>query len=252
MEHITHIVSRLVLGAEKAHQKKVGYALEFHDLPEGWLKGYALVDLSFTWRAYGLPVKGLNYFTVGALKDGVTSRYSPDSDLYQAWLGGYVFQSKKPLTWHNARYVRLAEADQKGWLKRFGADDPMMDFAKPKKIKDMEVSGKPAVMFSWAGVTRSDVGASSQSLLTRVMMDGMAEMMNSLTPGLSVKGKNFIPPRPQRTPNEELLISGYTIIIHIDSRTKAVLYVCMTGDNEADRKEMKRLITSTLRLVPVK
>lgn len=245
----THVVSRVILGEERAFQKKVGYVLEFRDLPKDWLNGYAMVDLTFTWRAYGLPVRGLNYFTVGAIDDGRTSRYDIHDDLYQAWLGGYVFQSKKPLTWHNERYVRLAEADQKGWLKRFGDDHPKMEFAKPKMVKELQVEGHPAYMYSWEGVTRSDVGATSHSLLTKVMMDGMAEMMNALTPGLSVKGENFIPPTPARTPNEELLISGYTIIIHIDSRTKAVLYVCMVGENAADRHVMKKLITENVRLI---
>lgn len=249
---LTRYVAGLVLRNELAHQKKVGYKLVFHDLPPDWIQGYAMVDLTFTWRVYGLPIQGLNYFTVGAIKNGVTTRYQEKSDLYQAWLGGYVFQSKKPLTWHADRYVRLAEADQKGWLRQFGAEDPRMDFSKLKKVQDMEIAGKKATLFAWSGVTKSDVGPSSHSILTQVMMDGMADMMNALTPGLKVKGENFIPPPSHRLPYEELLISGYTILINIDSRTKAVLYVCMVGDNQPDRAVMKRLITQNVNLVEVK
>ena len=210
-----------------------------------------MVDLTFTWRAYGLPVRGLNYYTVGAIQDGVTTRYKEDSDLYQSWLGGYVFQSKKPITWHAKRYVKLAEADQKGWLERFGAPDPKMDFGTITEIEKLEVGGFPARLFSWNGVSKSDVGTSSHSIVTKVMMDGMAVMMNAMTPGLHVKGENFIPSAAKRTPYEELMLSGYTIIVNINSHTKAVLYVCMVGDNEADRAVMKRLLVEGIEVVPV-
>ena len=207
--------------------------------------------MTFTWHKYGLPISGLNYFTVGALDKGVTTRYSQTDDLYQSWLGGYVFQSKKPLHWHNDGYLKLAEADQRGWLRRFGAKSPEMNFGKLTDKEDLHIAGKKAVLYSWRGITRSDVGVSSHAILTKVMMDGMADMMNSLTPGLAVKGTNFIPPGSIRAPYEELLISGYMILVSIDSKTKAVLYVCMVGDNEPDRKLMKQLITKNVQLVEV-
>lgn len=248
---LTNLVSGLILDRELLLQKKLGYHLTFHNLPEDWVKGYALVDMTLTWHSYGLPLTGLNYFTVGAIKSGMTTRYQEENDLYQAWLGGYVFKSKRPLHWHSNGYLRLAEADQKGWLRRFGARSPQMDFGKLTKLQDMTILDKKATLFSWTGVTRSDVGASSHSLLTRVMMDGMAHMMNTLTPGLHLKGKNFIPDQAEREPFEELLISGYTILVNIDSKRKAVMYVCMVGDNKPDRAIMKRLITENLRLEEV-
>jgi len=246
---LTKYIARFVLDSELAAQKKLGYKLEFDHLPPDWINGYAMVDMTLIWHTYGLPLSGLNYFTVGALKDGMTSRYAEESDLYQAWLGGYIFKSKKPLHWHSDGYLKLAEADQKGWLHRFGDAKPEMDFGKLTKVEDMTVSGKKAALYSWAGVTRSDVGTSSHALLTRVMMDGMADMMNTLTPGLTLNGENFIPDQAERAAFEELLISGYMILVNIDSKRKAVLYVCMVGDNKPDHAIMKRLITKHLRLV---
>lgn len=246
---LTKFVAQFVLDSEVAKQKKLGYKLVFKDLPKDWINGYSMIDMTLTWHSYGLPLSGLNYFTVGALEDGLTTRYEEGSDLYQAWLGGYIFQSKKPLHWHSDGYLKLAEADQKGWLRRFGAETPEMDFGKLTKIEDMTIADKKASMYSWAGVTRSDVGTSSHSLLTRVMMDGMADMMNTLTPGLTLSGENFIPETADRAPFEELLISGYMILVNIDSRRKAVLYVCMVGDNTPDHAVMRRLITENVQLV---
>lgn len=251
LKTLTNIVARLILNNELSIQRQTGYKLEFNNLPSDWINGHALVDMTFTWHQYGLPITGLNYFTVGALEDGVTSRYSETSDLYQAWLGGYIFRSKKPLHWHNDGYLRLAEADQKGWLRRFGAKSPEMNFGKLTDKEEISVAGKKAVLYSWRGITHSDVGVSTQGLLTTIMMDGMADMMNVMTPGLKLEGKNFIPPTPDRVPFEELLISGYMILVNIDSKTKAVLYVCMVGDNKPDRKIMKDLITKNLQLVEV-
>jgi len=251
LKTLTRYVSGLVLDNELALQKKAGYRLEFENLPKDWLNGYALVDMTFTWHSYGLPITGLNYFTVGALDGSYTSRYSTGSDLYQAWLGGYIFRSKKPLHWHNDGYLRLAEADQKGWLRRFGAKTPTMDFGKLTDKEEMVISGKKAVLYSWKGITHSDVGTSSHTILTKVMMDGMADMMNTLTPGLHLEGENFIPPGSVRLPYEELLISGYMILVNIDAKTKAVLYVCMVGDNKPDHASMKRLITKHVRLTKV-
>lgn len=252
IQTVTRIVADYVLKNELSHQKRVGYRLAFVDLPDDWVQGYAMVDMTLTWHSYGLPIRGLNYFTVGSIEHGKTTRFNPHSDLYQAWLGGYIFESKKPLHWQSDGYLRLAEADQKGWLRRFGAVSPAMDFGKLTKLNDFVIDDHPATLYSWSGVTRSDVGASSHGIIMRVMMDGMADMMNTLTPGLKVKGKNFVPRRSyRRQPFEELLISGYMVLVNISSTTKAVLYVCMVGDNQPDHVVMKRLILDHLKLQSV-
>lgn len=251
LKDLTQLIARIVLNNELATQKRAGYKLTFNNLPKEWIQGNAMVDMTFTWHQYGLPISGLNYFTVGALQDGTTSRYSETNDLYQAWLGGYIFTSKKPLHWHDDGYIRLAEADQKGWLRRFGAKSPEMNFGKLTDKESLTVSGKKAALYSWRGITHSDVGVSTQGILTTLMMDGMADMMNVMNPGLSLKGENFIPPAPDRAPFEELLISGYMVLVNIDSKTKAVLYACMVGDNKPDHKLMKRLITENIQLVSV-
>ncbi|MES2630824.1 MAG: hypothetical protein V4611_02615 [Patescibacteria group bacterium] len=250
LEKLTQLVAKSILSNELKLQKKVGYRLVFKNLPDDWIDGYALVDMTLTWHSYGLPIKGLNYFTVGSLKNGLSSRFLTNDDLYQAWLGGYIFQSKKPLYWHSDDYLKLAEADQEGWLRHYGNTTPDMDFGNLTKIDDMVLSGKKAQLFEWVGITQSDVGNANHSLILKVMSDGMAYMMNTLTPGLKLKGKNFIPKTTQTT-YQELAISGYMILVNINSRTKAVLYVCMVGDNKPDHAVMKQLITKHIQLMPV-
>jgi hypothetical protein len=248
LDKITQLVAKSILSNELKLQKRIGYKLIFKSLPEDWIDGYALVDMTLTWHSYGLPIRGLNYFTVGSLKNGLSSRFLADNNLYQAWLGGYVFQSKKRLYWHSDDYLKLAEADQEGWLKHYGNVAPNMDFGSLTKTDDMLVGGKKAQLFEWVGVTQSDVGAHDHSLVLKVMSDGMAYMMNTLTPGLKLKGKNFLP-RFTQTAYQEIAISGYMILVNISPKTKAVLYVCMVGDNKPDHAVMKKLITKHIQLV---
>ena len=250
LDKVTQLVARRVLSNELKLQKKIGYKLVFKNLPKDWIDGYALVGMTLTWHSYGLPIRGLNYFTVGSLKNGLSSRFIMDSDLYQAWLGGYVFQSKKRLYWHSDDYLRLAEADQEGWLRHYGDKAPGMDFGTLKKVDELIVSGKKAQLFEWVGVTQSDVGNIDHSLLLKVMSDGMAYMMNTLTPGLKLKGKNFIP-KISHVTYQELAISGYMILVNINPTTKAVFFVCMVGDNKPDHLVMKRLITKHIQLAPI-
>ena len=125
-----------------------------------------------------------------------------------------------------------------------------MDFGTLKKVDELIVSGKKAQLFEWVGVTQSDVGNIDHSLLLKVMSDGMAYMMNTLTPGLKLKGKNFIP-KISHVTYQELAISGYMILVNINPTTKAVFYVCMVGDNKPDHLVMKRLITKHIQLAPI-
>lgn len=241
LQTLTHIVTRQILSNELRLQRKLGYRLTFNNLPADWLNGYAVVDLTPTWHSYGLPIRGLNYFTFGAVTHGLSSRFLSSSDLYQAWLGGYIFESSKRLNWQPKDYVKLAEADQEGWLHRFGDAAPNMDFGNVKKINDLKISGKDAQLFSWSGTTESDVGP-SHSIIFKAMMRGLAEIINASNPQLKLGAKSLIPKRKTQ-PYEEIAISGYMIIINLAPRRRAVLYVCMVGDNEPDRKTMKQLIT---------
>jgi hypothetical protein len=112
---LAKLLATRVLRNELRLQATIGYKLRFGDLPDEWLNGYMLADMTKTWHAYGLPIKGLNYFTLGTIKDGLSTRYMPNKPLYQAWLGGYIFTSEKPLDWNPQDYLKLCEADQKKW-----------------------------------------------------------------------------------------------------------------------------------------
>jgi len=241
------LVASQVLRRGLKHQNELGYKLEFKNLPLEWINGYALADMTTTWRNYGLPISGLNYFTLGSVKQGISTRFTPGERLYQAWLGGYIFRFDKPTSWKPKDYMKLAEADQKKWLWYYGAPAPRMDFGESHKVANLAMSGINGKLFAWTGITQSDVGVHSRSLHNRVVMDGMAYIMNRLTPNLRLQGKQFIP-RHEYQSYEELAISGYVAIMDIRPDTKAVLYVCMSEPDEHDDKIMKQLITRHLEL----
>jgi hypothetical protein len=75
---------------ELKEQIRLGYRLSLNGKPEGFINGLMIADMSNTWRKAGINCKGLNYFTLGELRDGLSTRFIPDHDFYQAWLGGYL------------------------------------------------------------------------------------------------------------------------------------------------------------------
>jgi hypothetical protein len=240
-----------ILAKYQKLQQKIGYKLKFKNLPEDWINGYAMVDMTKTWTNYGLSIKGLNYFTLGNIKNGISTRFIPGGKMYQAWFGGYIFTDTSPINWTPENYLKVAEADQKKWLLYFGKSDPAMDFGELKKVKRLTNSGKQAELFSWSGTTNSDVGKRSNRLYNRAIMDGMAYIMNKNTPGLNLKGSNFIPKLPIGKSYEELTIYGFIVIIDLTPNTKAMLYVCMSENSDDNVRYMEDLITKHIDWVKI-
>ncbi len=231
-------------------QKELGYKLGFADLPPEWLNGGVLVDMTATWQGYGLPIRGTNWFTLGAVQNGVSTRFVSGDRLYQAWLGGYVFTSQAPLDWTPTQYLRVAEADQKKWLRYYGVPEPQMDFGAPHSEGTIKIDGVAGQLYSWSGETQSDVGPRAGRFYNRAVMDGMAWIMNRLSPGLHVCGRQFISTATAK-PYEPLTIGGYIAIMDLGSDTKALLYVCMTKPNAGDMRVMRDLITRHITVEPM-
>jgi hypothetical protein len=240
-----------ILNSALQHQSRIGFKVNFKDLPQEWIKGNIVVDMTKTWNNYRLPISGLNYFTLGALKNGLSTRFDQNEKLYQAWLGGYLFMLDKSNNWNPEDYLKVCEADQKKWLWYYGVLNPKMDFGKPSKVKELQANGIKGRLYAWTGTTQSDVGNHSKRLYNRAIMDGMAYIMNKLNPGLKMQGKNFIPTQSNRSSYEAITISGYIAIMDISADKKALLYVCMSGKSEDKDTQMEDLITNHIQLVKV-
>jgi hypothetical protein len=212
----------------RRHERGLGYRLRIADLPPGWLPGQVPFDLTDTWRAGGLRVNGMHYFTLGDVENGLTVRFQKDNELYQAWLGGYVVQLEDSREWSVRDYLKLSELDQKMWLRCFGDPAPAMDFGEVTETGEFTSSGYRGVAYTWKGKTHNDIGKGSRRFFNRLVMEGMAYLMTLLNPGFSLVGRNFIPPRPQRGERSyaETELHGCGAVVHLEPKVKAVLYAC--------------------------
>jgi hypothetical protein len=243
---LAHVFVPAVLNKALKHQKQIGYKLVFKDLPPEWINGFMLVDMTKTWQKFGLPISGLNYFTLGAIENGTSTRLQSNKQLYQAWLGGYIFTSTQVNDWEPKDFIKLCEADQKKWLSYYGDPSPKMEFDTPVKVKDILINNIPGQLYRWLGTTHSDVGKRSSKFYNRAVMDGMAYIMNRLNPNLMLKGSNFIPSK--KDSYEEVCISGYIAVMGINPKTKALLYVCVEEGN-AQKIKMDKLLLDYLEII---
>ncbi len=228
--------------------KSIGYKMQFKNLPSDWINGYAMVDMTKTWHNYGLPIRGVNYFTLGDVQNGISSRFISEDKMYQAWLGGYIFTNDTPIDWNPQSYLKVAEADQKKWLWYYGVPNPKMDFGNLHKIEDLHINGISGQLYSWSGDTQSDVGYKSTNLYNQTMMEGMAYIMNQLNPHLHLEGRHFIPTAIDHPSYKKIILSGYIAIMNIGPKTKSLLYVCMVNPKVNDKNNMKELITKHIDL----
>ena len=165
-------------------QAGIGYELILNNIPDGWINGIVLMDMTSTWRKAGIEARGLNYFTVGAIKDGLSSRYDPASPYYQAWFGGYIVRFDQERDWTPQEHVLLGIADQEKWLRYYGDPNPAMKFTTDNQGETVTLGKYKTKIYFWSGITHSDVGDKSNWLL-KPTMQAMANIMNKSNPNWS-------------------------------------------------------------------
>jgi len=231
---------RHTLEAELQEERRLGYRLKLIGKPNGFIDGLMLADMTKTFRKAGINCAGLNYFTLGEVTNDLSERFDTSSRFYQAWLGGYLIDCDHR-SWTIDDDVALSKADQERWLWHFGDPNPKMAFHKPQILEDIVISGYTAKLCYWSGDTHSDVGPHNHRLYTRLLMEGMAEMMNSLKPSLRLTGSNFLPRRSENS-YPEMRIHGYHAIAELDNNRTMVMYVCAT--DKVSSTELKRYFSN--------
>ncbi len=207
-------------------EEKIGYRIRFENIPQTWIDGWMTFDMERSWRRYGIKAEGVNYFTLGALKQGVSSRFIRSEKQYQSWLGAYlvVFKERRDLTLQD--HFALAVADQKNWLRDFGDTDPSckMSTKKVGRTEEIKIGAYKAKLYEFlGGRSHSDVGRHSRNPTNRLLMSLMASMFNRCNPKLHLKGEQFLPHTPSGD-YERIVLKGYTAIVDLDEKTKIVLY----------------------------
>ncbi len=236
-----------------AKEKSLGYKLNFIDIDNGWINGTMLVDMTRTWTKAGIKAMGTNYFTMGAVRNGLSTRYDPKSEYYQAWLGGYLVSFKENREWTIEDHFNLAVADQKKWLWYYSDPSPKMVFHKPISEEIVKIGDYNAKLYYWVGDSHSDIGNNYNHWHVSSVMQAMAHIMNRRSKVLKLKGSNFVPNWSNYksvNPYENITYSGYVAIVDITSNLKAVLYAAGTQGNK-QKKYLKNLLTSKTQILRI-
>lgn len=218
----------------KSFEKQMGFKVELNNLDPNWINGVMIFDMTPIWRKHGIDAKGTNYYTIGKVENGLSSRFDPLSPYYQAWLGCYIVQFDKYRDWGVQEHFSLGEADQKYWLKLYGDSSPLATTSKNdfKHLGKIEISGFSGKIYEGAAWSHSDVGLRNKRTFLYLLMSACANIMNFSNRSLKLKGGNFIPNQLKDNKidsYQKIYLKGYFAIVELDKKTRAVLYVNATN-----------------------
>ncbi len=207
-------------------ERRIGYRLEFSHIPDTWVDGQMIFDMSPVWAKHQIKAVGINYFTVGKLVNGISSRFLRHEKQYQSWFGAYLvkFDNAKKFTLQD--HFDLAIADQKNWLGIFGDLNPFIEMPETQAVNatTIKLGDLESTLYEFlGGPSHSDVGAKSNNLNAKFNMRMMAEVMNLSNPKLKLTGQNFLP-HDKSVNYETVTLKGYVAIIELEENTKVVLY----------------------------
>jgi hypothetical protein len=227
IERVLQKLAQLIfLPKVRKAERKIGCKLVFHDIPSEYIDGWVSWDMTENFRRFGLDIEaGADYWTVGKIIHGVSSRFDQNDPEYQSWLGGYTVRLVSGQTWTVEDHFKLAIADQNSWLKTYGDPNPMTNirgwkFTSVGAIQHGQYSG---ILYEGGCTTDSDVGNHDNTLRLRVESVVMAALFNSSNPNLYLKGGE-LRPKVSRSTYETLRLHGYIAIFNVEENVKVVLY----------------------------
>lgn len=214
--------------AKKLHkfENKIGYTLHFKNIPDRFINGIVEWDMTNAFKKFGINIEeGSDYWTMGNIVKGISSRFDRNAPEYQSWLGGYLVKLTTKQEWTVQDHFKLAIADQNSWLHTYGDPNPMTtiegcEFTKVGVINAGSYSG---TLYEGGCITHSDVGSGSRSLKLNLESDVIADLFNLSNPKLNIKGSMLRPPL-LNTGNETLKLHGYIGIFDVEENIKVVLY----------------------------
>ena len=227
IDHITKPISYLYYQKVKLFEKSLKYSLQLPDNPN-LINAQMIFDMTPVWKKHRINAKGINYFTIGSVVDGISTRYDFNSPYYQSWLGGYIVQIEEQRSWTAKDHYSLGEADQKNWLEMYGVKKPFVktDFETIKPAEKIEISRYTGTLEQGNIWSNTDVGG-NKNLWLSIQLSVMANIMNGSNDKLDLKHNNFLPDlnKNRLDPFQKIYLMGYIAILTLDEKTKAVLYV---------------------------
>lgn len=213
----------------KKVERLLGSRLILNQDGKKWIDGAMIFDMTPVWKKYGFEATGVNYFTIGAVNNGISSRFDSNSLYYQAWLGGYIVRFSKSRKWTINDHFHLGEADQKNWLSIYGVKKPVADINFNKIIEhgSFSIGNYKGTLYQGGGDSNTDVGNGMNKLYLSMLWAGGVYFFNKTNPKLKLTHSAFIPDWEEETrlgSYQVIHLEGYVAIIEIDDKTKAILY----------------------------
>lgn len=257
LETFTRPFARIHYANSRRRERQMGYKLVLHGLKPHWIDATMIFDMAPVWHRFGLDAIGVNYFTIGAVKNGISTRYDAASPYYQSWLGGYIVQFPEAREWTLNDHFELGVADQKNWLQLYGVKNPFVEVQKGSvknrgAIKIGRYSGELYEGNIWSNI---DVGDAKPFALP-YMMAGMANLFRFDNPKIKITGSAFIPKWSEQTPLtsfQKILLKGYIGLIPLNPTTTAMLYAnaCEFTDKRGRKTDTFEKIATELQHIMV-
>ena len=226
LEKLARFAQRIWLPRFKRIEDAIGYKLIFRNIPSDYINGWMACEMTKTWKKFGLDVeRGANYFTMGSIHDGESSRFDPDSVKYQSWLGGYTVKLEHEVNWTPEDHFKLAVADQNNWLRHYGDPRPVTDIEGWNfvPVGEIQIDQHSGQLYEFGCTTDDDVGSGYNTIKLRFTSAWIAASFNLLNPDLKLRGDEFKPRKSDKVYGRVRLL-GYFAIFDIAERVKVVLY----------------------------
>lgn len=253
LERLVSPLARLYYLGVKKREREIGYRLSLPVSASHWMPSTIIFDMSPVWKRFGLAAIGVNYCTIGAVKNGLSTRFDPTSPYYQAWFGGYVTRFPTPRAWTLDEHFSLGVADQKNWLELYGAKNPFVEVQKDsvKNLGPITVCGRKGTLYEGNILSNTDVG-NARPFALPFMMAGMAQLLNAGHRNPRYASSDFIPnwsPTSPLASFEKILLRGYIAIIPLDAYTSVILYAnsCEFTDQNGRRYDHFKTVRKDLR-----
>ena len=205
-------------------ERGIGYKFVFHNIPSFYINGWVSCDMTKTWRHLNV-VKGANYFTMGKLIKGESSRFERGTVEYQSWFGAYTLKLKSKGNWTTKDHFNLAIADQNNWLKWYGDEKPATSVKgwNPIEISKVRMGGYSGSLYEFGCDTFSDVGRANNTIKLWLASAWMAAWFNLSNSHLRITGRE-LRPRASKINYEKLKLKGYIAIFDLPENVKVVVY----------------------------
>ena len=171
-------LARTLTGRDRAtvaQERSNGAAVVLATIPNGWTKPFKLV-MNDIWK--DLHLQGVSYFTFGGPQGArsYSSRADFRSSRYQAWMGVYAVDARQNVFGHDnalinrsstlfiREFARLAEHDQKAWLKNAGDPSPKATFTRFRQAGTLRIDGADRTVFEGTMESHSDLSLSEKSV----------------------------------------------------------------------------------------